>query len=130
LLGKYFLVLVAIIAVCNVISYYLYKPSIQWIKALQPYKTPELTSLMRFISNMGEGHYYGWAYLLLLSYGSIFEANYFVMVFFVNVFVNHLLKTSQHQPRPYFDDPSVADPDLHDCSGEFGNPSAHAILFI
>jgi hypothetical protein len=33
-----------------------------------------------------------------------------------------------HAPRPYFDDPSLLDRDLIDCAGEFGNPSAHAVM--
>ena len=85
---------------------------------------------MRLISNLGEGHYYGWVYMFLLSIGSTYEFNYFIMVFTSTLYFNHLLKTSQHQPRPYFDDPKLADPNLKDCSGEFGNPSAHALMAI
>jgi len=33
-----------------------------------------------------------------------------------------------HEPRPYFDDPSIADTELKDCSGEYGNPSAHSLM--
>lgn len=46
--------------------------------------------------------------------------------FLITINVNHMLKMLHHEPRPYFEDPSILDSGLIDCAGEYGNPSAHA----
>ena len=38
------------------------------------------------------------------------------------------LKSLFQASRPFFDDLSLADLGIHDCSAEFGNPSAHSIM--
>lgn len=42
--------------------------------------------------------------------------------------VSYLLKPVFHMSRPYFDNISLGDTILKDCSAEFGNPSAHSIM--
>jgi membrane-associated phospholipid phosphatase len=80
------------------------------------------------MSALGEGQPYFAICLIILSIGSIYEWNYFLIGFLQTLYFNHLLKMVHHAPRPYFDDPSLLDKELIDCAGEFGNPSAHATM--
>ena len=49
-----------------------------------------------------------------------------MLTFLFTINLSHTLKMLHHEPRPYFDDPTLLDSGLIDCAGEFGNPSAHA----
>ena len=75
---------------------------------------------------IGEGQPYLALFVIIFIQGSTYEFNYFLITFLQTLYISHILKMVHHAPRPYFDDPSIADNDLKDCAGEFGNPSAHS----
>ena len=128
LLTKFMIALAIIIAIGNLLEMYLYQKSNEYFKLMSPYKTPVMTEILRFFSNLGEGDPYMIGQLLIAAYGSVYEYNYFSMCFCATLWIGSLLKTAHHSPRPYFDEPSMIDGDLHDCAGEYGNPSAHALM--
>jgi len=46
----------------------------------------------------------------------------------LGLFFCYSLKPIYHESRPFFDDITLGDMNIKDCSAEFGNPSAHSIL--
>jgi len=41
--------------------------------------------------------------------------------------ISYLMKPLLAKSRPYFDDASLGDTKINDCSAEFGNPSGHSV---
>ncbi len=42
--------------------------------------------------------------------------------------LSYLIKPILAKSRPFFDDLSLGDTNINDCSAEFGNPSGHSLL--
>jgi len=59
---------------------------------------------------------------------SFYTMNYFLQSFFIGLFFCYSLKPIYGESRPFFDDITLGDMNIKDCSAEFGNPSAHSIL--
>jgi len=90
---------------------------------------------MYLYSDLGAGEPY---YVLIVLFwskskntkleNSQYTANYLMSCFFVGLFFCYSLKPIYHESRPFFDDITLGDMNIKDCSAEFGNPSAHSIM--
>ena len=107
----------------------LYDRSIVWMRMLLPYKREEITAFMQVLSVIGDG-------TVLLSLcivsgfglGRTYDYVYLTTVFFVTYHWSHFFKSALRDSRPQFDDPSLANSNVGDCAGEFGNPSGHSLV--
>ena len=116
---------------------FLYDYSIDHIKYIKDIKTPFSDSVMQVFSILGIGEF--WFFLMVFFWGfqwkneNSFESRYFMtfmlISYDISIFFMFVYKTYFHASRPYFDDIALADTNLvESCSGEFGNPSGHAIV--
>lgn len=101
---------------------------------LKQYKTPQLDAYFQTISNLGEGDYYFYFMILVWAQGrwnkhttSIYEGNYFALTFVIAQSICNLLKGVLMKGRPFFDNITLVDLEMQDCSAEFGNPSGHSL---
>jgi membrane-associated phospholipid phosphatase len=53
---------------------------------------------------------------------------YLTTILLVSFHWNNFLKPILHDSRPYYDDITLTEPESGNCAGEFGNPSAHALM--
>jgi len=113
----------------------MYERSKDHIEWLQPYKQPWLDSIMHLLSFLGQGDPYAYFFIFIWALkinnknaNSQYEINYFMISLFAGMNVSYLLKPVFHMSRPYFDNISLGDTILKDCSAEFGNPSAHSVM--
>jgi len=58
---------------------------------------------------------------------AIYEINYNIIALNSGMTMAYLMKPLLAKSRPYFDDVSLGDTQINDCSAEFGNPSGHSI---
>ena len=109
----------------------LYERSKEWMRLMQPYKHPSITQLMQYLSIIGDGE--GLFYCFAGIYygrGKNYEFTYLTCIFFMTYHWNNFLKQGLQDSRPQFDDPSLAEENVGDCSGEFGNPSGHTLIMF
>ena len=83
---------------------------------------------MQFLSIVGDGDLY--MYILIggvWARGHNYDFNYLSLCILLCCHWSNVLKQTLRDSRPQFDDPALAYEDLGLCSGEFGNPSGHAL---
>ena len=107
----------------------LYDRSSDFIRALKPYQTGELTKLMNWFSFLGDGEILFMTLILMAVYGLSYDYKFFAMGFAGAMHWINWLKLQFHHSRPQFDDPrlGIINESAY-CSGEFGNPSGHALM--
>ena len=107
----------------------LYKRSFDLIRGIKPYHTPELTKIMNVLSTLGEGKAYFYTCFIFYLSGHEYEFTYLIGTYFTTQYWICWLKTQIRASRPQFDEPSLGvENESQQCSGEFGNPSGHALL--
>ena len=90
---------------------------------------------MHLFSDLGEGNPYFYAFVILWAtnkntkYGNAsYESNYLIFALVSATQMSYILKPTFHMSRPYFDNITLGDTIMKDCSAEFGNPSGHSLL--
>lgn len=90
---------------------------------------------MRFCSVYGDGGEFPNIYILIGAlnvnrnkFNSLYIMNYLLQTMLIGAYFCLSLKVFFISSRPFFDDISLADLGIKDCSAEFGNPSAHSLL--
>lgn len=107
----------------------MYEPSKDWIRAFAPYKRPWLTDIMQLFAVLGDGEFFFFIGTSCFVFGDPIDFVYLTFCFLVNLHWANMLKPLFHHSRPYYDDLSLApEPEAHNCSGEFGSPSSHALM--
>lgn len=125
---------VALCLLVNPLHDLLYDHTIDYIRWLQPRKTPALDYLMYAFSIIGEADNLFLIIVLIwaLNYNSKsltqqYAVNYLSISLVVTTVMMFFLKPLFGHSRPFLDDISIADTYYLDCPGEFGSPSGHAL---
>ena len=125
----YMFMLCLIIATVPLMHDWFYLPSFELIAEIQTYQTPEFTKIMNVFSFIGDGEvfFFGFCTYYVLDYN--YEFAFHSITFLGNQHWINWLKTQIRHSRPQFDEPSLGiSNESKQCSGEFGNPSGHALL--
>mmetsp|Transcript_18013 Transcript_18013/g.24150 ORF Transcript_18013/g.24150 Transcript_18013/m.24150 type:complete len:226 (+) Transcript_18013:212-889(+) len=106
----------------------LYEPSKQFIRALKPYHSDALTDTMNVFSVLGDGEVFFYFSMAFFATGNRRAFIFTSSTYTVTIYFLSWLKLQFHSSRPQFDDPTlgIVNGSVF-CSGEFGNPSGHAL---
>ena len=84
---------------------------------------------MNFFSAIGDGEGFFQLNVIFFAIGLHYEFAFLTMAFCANAHIISFLKTFLQHSRPQFDDPTIGVVSNSSiCSGEFGNPSGHAMM--
>lgn len=100
----------------------IYQWGIEVIKLIQRLESPFLTSIMKFITALGEPYFYAPVILFIFWWIDEKRGLRLGILILVSAWVNEFLKNVLKQPRPFMIEPSIG---LAHASG-YGLPSGHA----
>ena len=127
-LSQYALWLLVLMVLAIPLKECLYERSKDWMRALAPYKNPNITNVIQVFSYIGDGDFFFYVASFFYIFGKNEDFIYLSVTFLCALQLCNLLKAFYHHSRPQYDDVTLADINVGSCAGEFGNPSGHSLL--